>query len=406
MAEVYDRWHKSRPAPGAQRCREHDKVPTTDHGQGMRWQVRYRDADGKQRKENFARKPAADARANAVGSALDRGTYLDPAAGKVTLRVHAEAWLDAQTFDETTRQTVRSRLDVAILPALGDRELRAIRPSTVQAFIRGLQAEGRAPRYVQVIVAALSSVLSAAVDDGLIATNPCRATSVRPPKVESRKVIPWTVERVLAVADALPDRYESMVYTGYGTGQRQGEILAFGPDDVDWLGRVVHVRRQIRIVRNTLVFAPPKGGKERDVPLSSETSLRLAAHMRAHPPAEVTLPWKLPEGRPTMARLFFTKAGAAVHRAWFNVTVWSPALKAAGVPAGRENGMHVLRHTYASTLLAGGVDIRALAEYLGHTDPGFTLRTYTHLMPAAEDRARLAVDLAYRAGAAEERLAR
>jgi hypothetical protein len=41
------------------------------------------------------------------------------------------------------------------------------------------------------------------------------------------------------------------------------------------------------------------------------------------------------------------------------------------------------------------VDIRALSEYLGHHDPGFTLRTYTHLMPSAPDRMRAAVDSAF-----------
>ncbi|MER5336844.1 hypothetical protein [Micromonospora sp. NPDC002717] len=36
--------------------------------------------------------------------------------------------------------------------------------------------------------------------------------------------------------------------------------------------------------------------------------------------------------------------------------------------------------------------VKALSEYLGHADPGFTLRTYTHLMPTSEDRTRRAVD--------------
>ena len=44
--------------------------------------------------------------------------------------------------------------------------------------------------------------------------------------------------------------------------------------------------------------------------------------------------------------------------------------------------------------LDGGTSVRALADYLGHADPGFTLRVYTHLMPASEDRARFAVDRA------------
>jgi integrase len=62
------------------------------------------------------------------------------------------------------------------------------------------------------------------------------------------------------------------------------------------------------------------------------------------------------------------------------------------VDAVRETGFHQLRHHFASACLANGVDIRSLAANLGHTDPGFTLRTYTHLMPDADDRLRLAID--------------
>ena len=57
--------------------------------------------------------------------------------------------------------------------------------------------------------------------------------------------------------------------------------------------------------------------------------------------------------------------------------------------------MHALRHFFASVLLDAGESIRALADYLGHSDPGFTLRVYTHLMPASEDRALRAVDAAF-----------
>ncbi|MFJ9618081.1 tyrosine-type recombinase/integrase [Streptomyces noursei] len=61
----------------------------------------------------------------------------------------------------------------------------------------------------------------------------------------------------------------------------------------------------------------------------------------------------------------------------------------------REHGMHALRHYYASVLLDAGENIKALAEYLGHSDPGFTLRVYTHLMPNSQDRARKAIDEAF-----------
>lgn len=52
-------------------------------------------------------------------------------------------------------------------------------------------------------------------------------------------------------------------------------------------------------------------------------------------------------------------------------------------------------HHYGSVLLDAGENVKALAEYLGHSDPGFTLRTYTHLLPNSQDRARKAIDQAF-----------
>ncbi|MFD5174235.1 tyrosine-type recombinase/integrase [Nocardia sp. NPDC058379] len=59
----------------------------------------------------------------------------------------------------------------------------------------------------------------------------------------------------------------------------------------------------------------------------------------------------------------------------------------------RADGMHSgLRHLYASKLLSRGVSVKELADYLGHEDPGFTLRVYTHLLSSSHERARQAVD--------------
>jgi site-specific recombinase XerD len=95
-----------------------------------------------------------------------------------------------------------------------------------------------------------------------------------------------------------------------------------------------------------------------------------------------------------------TPAGEAVNKNGFNRTAWRPALAKAGVPSTRENGCHALRHHYASVLLHHGCDVKALSEYLGHHSAAFTLSVYCHLMPAAADRAREAIDAA-RARAAD-----
>jgi integrase len=88
---------------------------------------------------------------------------------------------------------------------------------------------------------------------------------------------------------------------------------------------------------------------------------------------------------------------APLDRRHFNTYVWKAALIAAEVEPSRANGMHALRHFYASVLLDAGESIKAVAE--GHSAPGFTLRTYTHLLPSSAKRTRQAVDRALTGGA-------
>ncbi|WP_212994319.1 hypothetical protein [Actinoplanes auranticolor] len=71
-------------------------------------------------------------------------------------------------------------------------------------------------------------------------------------------------------------------------------------------------------------------------------------------------------------------------------------MRSAGVTPSRSTGMHALRQFDASSLLDAGESIKALSEYLGHASPGFTLRYYTHLMPASEGRTRKAIDDLFR----------
>ncbi|MET9475625.1 hypothetical protein [Streptomyces sp. NPDC002922] len=108
------------------------------------------------------------------------------------------------------------------------------------------------------------------------------------------------------------------------------------------------------------------------------------------------LPWRSVDGSPVTASVLFRNIeGRAVNRVVFNKVAWRPALDTAGVPRGRENGMHALMLSPASVLLDAGESIKALSEYLGHHDPGFTLRTYTYLMPSSEKRTREAVSRAF-----------
>jgi integrase len=360
--------------------------------------VRYRDAEGTQRTRTFRTTDEANTFATTVRADVLRNTYIDPNAGKITFKRYAQQWLDMQTFDASTREATQARLRKHVLPVLGTKQLRQVKPSTIQAWLRGLDA--LAASYRKVIFANVSSIFAAAVDDELLAKNPCRAPSVRAPKSEPRRIVPWPEEQVEALHDALPERYRICATLGAGLGLRQGEVFGLSPDDVDFFGGFVHVQRQVKLFADgTRAFALPKYEKTRRVPLPSSVRDDLAAYLARYKPTSITLPWKDKTGDPVCVPLVLTtREQTALSRTYFNTHVWKPALTDVQIPLKRENGTHALRHFYASVLLDRGESIKAVSEYLGHADPGFTLRVYTHLMPSSEERSRQAIDSALRWG--------
>ncbi len=333
---------------------------------------------------------------------MARGQYIDPRAARTTFQQYAEGWVSTQGADPNTQASMESQLRLHAFPYLGTRPLGSFQPAHIRDWVQQLQANGVRGSYARTIYSNVRAALSAAVDDGHLPRNPCAARSVRPPTVDTKRVTPWTTERLFAVRAGMPDRYQAMVDLGGGCGLRQGEILGVAVDAIDFSSDTLHVVQQLKLSRSKPVFAPPKGGKLRDVPLPGPVADALRAHMKQFPPVEITLPWKVAGGPLVTKRLIFTgPRGGHVWRTSLNEEAWKRALASAGViPAqaagaqhaeSRENGMHAMRHFYASVLLDAGENIKAVAEYLGHSDPGLTLRVYAHLMPSSQERTRKAV---------------
>jgi integrase len=364
-------------------------------GTGRRWRARYTDPDGRERSRSFDRKIDAERFLAEAEHSMIAGSYRDPDAGRVTLRKYAAGWVQGYPADSTRGENIRRQLELHILPGLGAAMLYQLdrRPSMVQQWLNGLALTAGGASQVAIT---LSSILNAAADDGLITRNPFRAGSVRMPRQSRQKIVPWTAAQISAIRAGLPPKWQAVTDCGAGLGLRSGEIFGLADDAAQFLQRRVRVVRQVKHVNARLWFGPPKGGKERDVPMPESVSLALAACVAAYPPVPVTLPWNDPgsrrHGQPVTASLLFTRSGAPVHSSTFNTTAWTPARNAAGIA---EGGLHQLRHFYASALLAGGVDVRALSEYLGHHDPAVTLRIYAHLMPSAEGRALRAIEAAF-----------
>jgi integrase len=160
-------------------------------------------------------------------------------------------------------------LDSQIYPHLGDLAISSISRPPCEIGLGVLEENKLSQNYKTVLFTTLLSIMDSAVEDRLITINPCKANSIRRPTRPSSDIVVWPEDRLRAVQDGLLARFRIICTVGTGCGLRQGEILGLSPDDTDEDGESLYVQRQIRVVDRTLVFALPKAGKKRRVPLSS-----------------------------------------------------------------------------------------------------------------------------------------
>jgi integrase len=327
----------------------------------------------------FDRKVDAERFAATVESDKTRGAYVDASAGLVTFAEYAEAWRHAQVHRPSTAEMYETHLRRHVYPTFGRRPLASIRPTEVQAWVRG-RAEVLAASTVEVVYGIFAGIMRAAVRDRLIALTPC--DGIRLPAKEPNRLVPYTVDQVAIITEAVPERYRALITFVAGSGLRQGEAFGVTVDRLDFLrAREVRVDRQLVVIRNEPPrFGPPKTkASYRTVPLGGVVLDALAAHLHDFGAG--------PDGL-----VFTNDEGGPIWRNRFS-EIWRPAALAAGIPTGPgEPAMHGLRHFYASLLIHKGCSPKVVQARLGHATITETMDTYGHLWPDDDDRTRAAVD--------------
>jgi integrase len=349
-----------------------------------RWRARYRDAGGKEHARHFDRKVDAQRWLDETKASVLTGQYVDPKAGRITLRQYAEGWQATHVGSDASGRIVDNALRLHLLPALGERPVSSVRRGDVQALVKRL-SEQLGPGSVRNVYEVLSRVMGAAVDDRVIVTSPCVRITL--PTLVDVDVVPPTVEQVRGMADAIGPRYRAAVVLLAGSGLRIGELLGLRVSDVDFLRRTVRVERQRR--QDGAVTAPKTARSIRTVPLAQVVLDELAKHLVVFPSSE----W-----------LFTTAQGEPVgYRAW--KSAWQAAhskIQAdenkAAVREDRkpvivpEMTTHDLRHCFASALISGGASVKQVQTVLGHSSAMVTLKVYSHLWPGDEDRTRSIIE--------------
>jgi integrase len=338
------------------------------------WRARYRDANHREHSKHFARKVDAQRWLDESQAAILSGQYVDPRAGRVTLREYAEEWKQRQVHRATTVEQVAGVLTRHIYPNLGDRRLNAILPSDVQRWIRRL-SDTLAPSTVGVAHRILSAIFKSAVADRRIVSSPCAGTKL--PKVAKGKVQPISADQLRAILTHVPARHRALVVLAAGTGLRQGELFGLTIDRLDLVASTVLVDRQLVNVNGRApFFGPPKSqASVRIVPLPQTVIDALRIHLQQHPTEGLV--FRNAHGRPLRRSAFWTE--------------WRRATRAAGLP---EIRFHELRHYYASLLIRHGESVKTVQARLGHASASETLDTYSHLWPDSDERTKDAVDVA------------
>jgi integrase/recombinase XerD len=229
--------------------------------------------------------------------------------------------------------------------------------AVLREFTWHLKDSGLASPSIRRIIAGVRTWCRFLVGEGLIPADPSDRLELPRRTRELPDVLTADdVERLLTAGDQAHPfffRDRAMLELAYGAGLRVSEWIGIAAKDVDFQEGVVRV------------FG--KGGKERLVPIGRSAITAVSIYLR--------------EGRPRLDRgegngkLFLNARGKPLSRmgAWQVLRTW---VRRAGIT--KHVSPHTLRHSFATHLLEGGADLRAVQEMLGHADIS-TTQIYTHL---------------------------
>ncbi|WP_369133606.1 tyrosine recombinase XerC [Modestobacter sp. I12A-02662] len=333
-----------------------------------RYQARYLDGSGRQvsAPHTFATKADGDRWLAKTQTEMDSGRWIDPKAGKETLAAYAERWVETRLvrgrpLAPRTAELYRAQLKNHILPALGSTPLRQLEASDIRAWYGRLNGpSGPGQVTAAKCYRLLRAICTTAVDDNLIARNPCSIRGAGQERSSERPM--FTVAQVQALADAVDDRWRALILLAAWTGLRIGELSALRRGHLDLEAGTVSVRSAVvDVTGQGRSYGPPKSAAgRRTVAIPPHIIGDLEHHLAryAQPGAD--------------GLVFVGPKGGPIRRNNFSSSIWAPAAAAAGLPAGSH--MHDLRGWGATIAARQGATTKELMHRLGHASPTAALR--------------------------------
>ena len=327
-----------------------------------RWEARYTSPDGVQRSVYARTEAEVTRKLRAVLHDLDSGSWREPSA--LTVSQWADVWLrDYQ--QHTTPQTANSYRTVInhhIIPVIGSVRLSKLSTIHARRVISAMIEAGKSPTYTSKCRNILSGMLSAAVEAGILKSNPVESVKAprithKEPHIIDREIIPAFVQAAERHKYGLPAVFA--LFTGLRAGELRGLFWS------DLSGSALTVQRQIL---ETGAFAPPKDGSSRTIELTPE-ALSILRRQKINLAA---LQLQAGSGWNDSDLIFRKPNGQHIDPSTFR-----DAVRAIGQSIGIQ-GLHPhdLRHSYAVAALRSGADVKSVQHNLGHKSAAMTLDIY------------------------------
>jgi integrase len=333
-----------------------------------RYQARYQDGSGQQvsAPHTFATKADGNRWLAKVQTEMDSGRWIDVKRGKEMLTAYAERWVatrlvGGRPLAPRTAELYRAQLRNHIVPALGSTPLRELEASAVRTWYSKLSGpSGPGQVTAAKCYRLLRAICTTAVDDNLIARNPCSIRGAGQERSSERPM--FTLAQVQALIDAVEDRWRALILLAAWTGLRVGELSALRREHLDLkVGTVTVNTAVVDVIGQGRAYGPPKSAAgRRTVAIPPHIIGDLEHHlaMYAQPGAQ--------------GLVFVGPKGAPLRRNNFASRVWTPAAEAAGLPVGAH--LHDLRGWSATIAAQHGATTRELMHRLGHSSPAAALR--------------------------------
>ena len=334
----------------------------------------YSSRDGKKIRKTFAREAEARSWRASAKRKLDRGS-LRASVPRKLVEV-AELWLEGANRGEIRNRSgrrykpsvlrgYRQALEDRLLPEIGSQKVSAITTLDLQALVDRWQAEGYAGSTIRNWITPLQAIYRRARAREGLPVNPTHDLELPARSLAEIEIVSPQVATCLL--DAVPVDDKAIWAAALYAGLRYGELRALRWSALNTARGVIEVREAWDPREGSI---PPKSRKScRSVPIPGLLrDLLLDRRVHCGEPAPNALIFAEQAETPFRADLLYARADRAWHKA----------------KVGERLRLHQARHTYASFMIAAGVNAKALSTFMGHSTITVTFDLYGHLMPGTE----------------------